>query len=180
MKPIHRFSPILAATAVALCAAAAAPAARAVPIPSTLSPAAHESPRLHVGARGVQVYQCRARPGGHAWTLVAPEADLFDSDGRLVGSHGAGPSWRFVDGRRVTARLKARADAPRPDDIPWLLLETRTQWPGEGRTGTHGRLTSIQRIHTRGGAAPDAGCDTATAGSTVRVPYTAEYVLYGH
>lgn len=176
MNPFrHPLTPL----AAALLAAGIALPARAVAVPTALSPAAHESPHLHVGARGVQIYECRARPGGHAWTLIAPEADLFDADGRRIGSHGAGPYWRFVDGSRVTARVKARVAAPQPEDIPWLLLEAQSQWPGEGRTGAHGRLTSIQRIHTRGGAAPAEGCDTATAGNSVRVPYTAEYVLYG-
>lgn len=38
---------------------------------------------------------------------------------------------------------------------------------------------AIRRLHTVGGMAPAAGCGPATLGATVRVPYAADYFLYG-
>jgi hypothetical protein len=46
------------------------------------------------------------------WTLKAPEADLFDANGRAIGRHYAGPTWELMDGSEVVGKFKARADAP--------------------------------------------------------------------
>jgi hypothetical protein len=45
----------------------------------------------------VQIYSC----SGTAWTLVAPRADLYDSRGKLVATHFAGPTWQAKDGSSV-------------------------------------------------------------------------------
>lgn len=177
MKNPVSLAPLAAAVAVQAfaavtpsCAHAAAPM-----VPPSLAPAAHETLRLGVSARGVQVYECRRTADGAAWTFVAPVADLYDADGRHVGTHGAGPHWRFSDGSHVSGRLRARADAPQPDAIPWLLLDAHARWP-------HDRLavlSSIQRVNTRGGLPPAANCDPARVGHAVRVPYSADYLFYG-
>jgi hypothetical protein len=36
----------------------------------------------------------------------------------------------------------------------------------------------IQRLYTVGGNAPSGGCEQASAGSEVRVPYSAEYRFF--
>jgi hypothetical protein len=64
--------------------------------------------------------------------------------------------------------------SPDATSIPWLLVKVLTH---EG-TGMLSRATSIQRINTKGGKAPDAGCDAAHAGEEVRVSYSADYVFY--
>lgn len=170
MTPLHPLVASLAALASALLAAGTALSAHTVDVPAPLAPAAHEALAMQVGARGVQIYECRVGADGAAWAFVAPEAELFDRDGRRVGTHGAGPHWRFADGREVGGRVKARVDAPRPDAIPWLLLEAQDRLA---------RLRSIQRINTAGGQPPAAGCDPARTGDRVRVPYTADYLFYG-
>jgi len=173
MKIRHLFRTALAAALLSTFAATGAQAT--VPaVPSSLAPAVHETLRLSVSARGVQIYECRKAGDGAAWTFVAPDADLVDADGRHVGTHGAGPHWSFADGSRVTGRVKARADAPQPDAIPWLLLDAHARWPHD-RLGTE---SSIQRVNTRGGQAPAAGCDPALVGSAARVPYSADYHFY--
>ncbi|TMH88343.1 MAG: DUF3455 domain-containing protein, partial [Betaproteobacteria bacterium] len=78
-----------------------------------------------VPAKGVQIYECRARKdqvGGYEWAFVAPEADLFDAGGNRIGRHHAGPHWESTDGSKVLGTVKERADAPAADTIPWLLL----------------------------------------------------------
>lgn len=156
--------------AIALAACGTAPR-----VPEALAPAAHEQPVLTIRATGVQIYQCRSdAAGAPAWASVAPEAELFDARGRSIGTHGAGPHWTAHDGSRVVGKLKARADAPQPGAIPWLLLDATAS----AAPGVFGHVTSIQRLRTAGGLAPAGGCRTGTTGATARVPYTADYVLF--
>ena len=151
----------------------------AFPVPDTLKPAATESALATVAARGVQIYECRAKKDdarSTEWAFVAPEADLFDAQGRPVGKHYAGPKWESADGSKVAGTVKARADAPRAGAIPWLLLTTRS----EGPDGAFAKATSIQRINTVGGVAPAADdCTAASLATSARVAYTADYVMFG-
>jgi hypothetical protein len=143
------------------------------PVPETLRTAG-ERPAMTVPARGVQIYECRARKdGGFDWTFVAPDAELFDARARSIGRHGAGPFWQASDGSRIVGTLKAKADAPAPAAIPWLLLTTKSVGPAGAFSG----VTSIQRINTAGGVAPSAPCTEGLQGTTARVPYTADYIF---
>ncbi len=162
----------LAAALPLLLAACASPPA--VSWPAGLAPAPGESWLMTVPARGVQIYECRAGAAGASWAFVAPEAELFDAASRPIGRHGAGPVWQAADGSRVEGTLVARADAPVADAIPWLLLKTRSTGP----TGRFSQVTTIRRIHTVGGTAPRSGCGPESLGSTARIPYTADYLLY--
>lgn|SRR5205809_392563 len=158
-----------------LAACAGTPPAPAVP--DNLKPPAGESLVSVLRARGVQIYECRAKkddPAALEWAFVAPEAELFDTNGKPVGHHGAGPHWQAADGSKIVGTVKARADAPQPGAIPWLLLTARSV----AGDGTFSRVTSVQRVATVGGVAPADGCSSATLGKTGRVAYTADYVMY--
>jgi hypothetical protein len=158
-------------SAVLLSACASAP-----PVPSVLVPAG-ESAVGRIAARGVQIYECRAKagaPGGTEWAFVGPEADLFDASGYPAGKHYAGPHWEAGDGSKVVGSVKARVDAPVAGAIPWLLLTAKSV----GNNGKLSKVTSIQRVNTVGGVAPAAGCDATTIGKGARVPYSADYVLF--
>lgn len=157
------------------CASAPAPAP-AVPLPDNLKASATEAAIGTLAARGVQIYECRAKkdnPNAAEWAFVAPEADLFDGAGRKVGTHYAGPHWESQDGSKLVGAVKARADAPQAGAIPWLLLTTKSV----GGAGSLAKVSGIQRIHTTGGLAPTAGCGMSTLGAKSRVTYTADYVL---
>lgn len=161
----------LSASAVLLATACAAP-----PLPSVLDPGPGTRLMTTLSAIGVQIYECRAGAAGAApaWTFVAPEAELFDDARRRVGGHGAGPHWALADSSRIVGSVRARADAPRADAMPWLLLETRS-------TGGAGRLAAVhrvQRVRTEGGIAPAGGCDAQRIGQQVRMPYRADYRLF--
>lgn len=143
-------------------------------IPAMLQPAAGESLAMTVTAAGVQIYECRATadaPAGHAWAFVAPEAELFDAKGEGIGHHGAGPYWQAADGSRVVGKVKARADAPVANTIPWLLLTTESTGP----QGRFSKVSSIQRIDTVGGAMPTTACTRQAIGTLARIHYTAVY-----
>jgi len=166
----------LLALLVAGCASLVPPAGM-VTVPDKLRPGANESLATLVPARGVQIYECRARkdpPGGYEWAFVAPEADLFDRRGNRIGRHYAGPHWEANDGSKIMGMVKERADAPVADAIPWLLLSAQSVGP----EGSFSRVTSIQRVNTVGGVAPKAGCSQATAGTAARVGYAADYYLF--
>jgi hypothetical protein len=168
-KFIVPFLPLL----VAACASLQKPAPT-VKVPDKLQPPAKESLAMVVPAKGVQIYECRAkkdRAGAYEWAFVAPEADLFDTSGRKIGRHYAGPHWESTDGSKVAGTVKARTDAPQADAIPWLLLITKSV----GSQGVFRKTTSIQRVNTVGGVEPKTGCSESTAGTTARIPYTADY-----
>ena len=144
-------------------------------VPDTLKPGADETMAMIVPAKGVQIYECRAaKDGQHAWTFVAPEADLFDTSGNKIGRHYAGPHWEGSDGSKFVGAVKARADAPVANAIPWLLLGAKSL----AKSGSFANVTSVQRVNTVGGVAPLDGCSQATAGTTARIDYTADYVLF--
>jgi hypothetical protein len=142
--------------------------------PQQLQPPANEQLLLRVRAKGDQIYTCKVEAGQFAWTLKAPDAQLFDKDGKAFGKHFAGPSWQANDGSRVTGKAIANAPSPDADSIPWLLVTILTH---EG-PGVLSRATTIQRLNTKGGKAPATGCDAAHAGQEARVPYSADYLFY--
>jgi len=161
---------------VAACASREPPTSM-VKVPDKLKPGQNESLAMIVPAKGVQIYECRARKdqvGAYEWAFVAPEADLFDARGNRIGRHYAGPHWESTDGSKILGTVKERADAPVADAIPWLLLAANSV----GSEGSFSKVTSIQRVNTVGGVAPKAGCSQATAGTPARVNYTADYYFF--
>jgi hypothetical protein len=145
-------------------------------VPPGLVPAG-ERPVDRLFARGVQIYTCRAKASASdatEWVFVGPEAQLFDMQGAVAGTHYAGPHWEAADGSKIVGAVKARADAAEAGAIPWLLLSARSV----GGTGRYAQVTSVQRVNTSGGSAPAQDCGAGTLGTTVRVPYTADYVLF--
>ena len=129
-----------------------------------------------VPAKGVQIYRVPSKKdqaGAYEWAFVAPEADLFDTNGSKIGRHYAGPHWESTDGSKIAGMVKANSDAPQADAIPWLLLVTKSVGP----QGLFSKITSIQRVNTVGGVAPKTGCSQSTVGTNKRIPYTADYYL---
>jgi hypothetical protein len=172
-------TPLALALPVLFAACASAPPAAPVDVPPALRARADEALVAAVEAKGVQIYECRVRkdqPGIAEWAFVAPEAELFDAQGKKAGTHGTGPFWQANDGSRVVGRVKARAAAPDAGSIPWLLLET-TPTPGAA-SGVFSKISSIQRVNTVGGEAPPSGCTVASLGKVERVGYTADYLLF--
>jgi len=143
-------------------------------VPLSLAAPPTESLVHVLRAQGVQIYACKADDGAHyAWTLVEPEAILYDHSGKQVARHYAGPTWEADDGSTATGTVVAHEDSPDPASIPWLRIRTTTT--GDGYlAGTR----TVQRLYTVGGKAPSGGCSTATAGTAARVPYTAAYYFY--
>jgi hypothetical protein len=143
-------------------------------VPQKLQPPANEQLLMQLHAKGDQIYTCKADGEQFGWTLKAPEAQLFDKSGKLYGKHFAGPSWEAGDGSRIVGKAAANAPSPDADSIPWLLV-TVVSRSGDG---AFARVTSIQRLNTKGGKAPASGCDSAHAGQEVRATYSADYLFF--
>ena len=165
----------LVAVALAGCAATPTVPTATESVPAKLQPAG-EKLVMVVPASGVQVYECRAKTGGDAeWAFVAPEADLYDTRGTRIGKHYAGPHWEALDGSKVVATVRERADSPSPEAIAWLLLNAKAVG---SPAGSFSHVTSIQRVNTVGGMAPRAGCTLAAVGQRAKVAYRADYVFF--
>jgi hypothetical protein len=145
-------------------------------VPEKLMPPAGEKLVLYAHASGKQIYLCQRRAGQKAeWSLKAPEATLFDTDRKQIGEHFFGPRWRHKDGSEVTGKVIAKMDSPGADSVPWLLMRASDH---SGR-GVFDHVTSIQRIHTVGGAPPPStACLENSLGREAPVPYSADYYFY--
>ena len=126
-------------------------------------------------ASGFQIYACRAGTDGKfTWTLKAPDAELTDRNGKVIGSHFAGPTWKLKDGSEVTGKALAHVDSPTPDSIPWLLVSV----VNHSGKGVLTNVTTIQRVHTHGGNPPSEGCDESHRDAETKSSYTADYYFY--
>jgi hypothetical protein len=138
---------------------------------AAVAPPERSVPLLEVVADGVQIYNCDVKEGRFEWSFRAPEAILFDKEGRQVGTHFAGPTWKMSDGSAVVGEVIARADAPDPGGIQWLLLRAKNH---EG-SGILSAVAYIRRTETKGGIAPKTGCDARHTAEQARMRYSAIY-----
>jgi len=145
-------------------------------VPAQLKPPDDQPLIVEAHAKGFQIYSCKNDDGKYAWSFKGPEAELFDKAGKAVGRHFAGPTWEWRDHSQVTGKMVTSSPSPDADSIPWLLL-TVTNHSGEGVLA---HVKSIQRLNTKGGKAPAAGCGAAHEGQETRAVYSADYLFYGN
>ena len=129
---------------------------------------------LEVEADGVQIYDCESKAAASEWSFKGPEANLFDKQGRQIGTHFAGPTWKMDDGSTIVGEVIAKADAPASDAIQWLLLRTKSH---EG-SGVLSKADFIRRTDTKGGVAPKTCCDATGASPQARMRYSAIYQFF--
>lgn len=144
-------------------------------LPAALQPPAGYTAAFTAKASGVQIYTSTADGGGAAkWTFEAPLAELSAPGGII--HHYAGPSWEAADGSKLTRDMAAPVTSvpakAAPADIPWLLIKV----VADPAAGVLSKIGFVQRIETKGGAAP--ATPPVRAGTKVGVPYTATYVFY--
>lgn len=137
------------------------------------APAGYKSV-LTTHAKGEQIYQCALKQGEYIWETQAPDAQLFDDQGKLVGNHSAGPVWEYKKGSRVVGRVLKKVDIQPELSISWLLVEIVSH-QGDG---LFSNVDFINRINTHGGLAPTSGCNANHLGSEKRIAYTADYIFY--
>ena len=164
-----------------LLAVAAQASGQALPrpdVPDKIEAPANEQVVLMAHGSGAQIYVCRAGADGKpAWSLKAPEAELRDSQGAIVGHHSAGPTWKYKDGSEISGKAVERVNAPDSASIQWLLVSI-THHSGK-KNGGFSHVTSVQRINTQGGMPPtDSDCNTSKLNTEVKSPYSADYYFY--
>jgi hypothetical protein len=163
--------------AVVVAGCASATIATEPVVPEALKVPPTQKLLLKTSADGFQIYRCKMSSADSTrfeWAFLAPEAVLFDSTGKRIGKHYAGPTWELDDGSKVVGEVKARDDGPDAGAIPWLLLAAKSA----SGTGVLGQVQSIQRIATVGGKAPASSCNAGEAGQEARVAYKAAYYFY--
>jgi hypothetical protein len=138
---------------------------------AAVMPPEGSAPVLELDADGIQIYTCDAKGDGFEWSFKAPEANLFDNQGRQVGTHFAGPTWKIDDGSEVVGEVVAKADAPEPSAIQWLLLRAKG-------SGVLSAVAYIRRAETEGGIAPSTGCDASHVSQQARMRYSATYQFF--
>lgn len=144
-------------------------------VPDNIKAPSGEKIVLQAHASGSQIYVCQqGTDHKFGWVLKAPEAELHDQQGAIIGRHFAGPTWKHNDGSEVTGKAVAKVDSPDADSIPWLLVNVT----GHSGNGVLSGVTSIQRINTKGGQAPAGGCDASKESAEVKISYTADYYFY--
>ena len=139
-------------------------------VPEILKPPGAETILLKAVGSGKQIYACQAS----GWVLERPQAELSDSQGKIIGKHYQGPTWEAADGSKVVGEVQQHANSPHAGAIPWLLLKAKST---QG-TGIFGHVTYIQRVNTVGGAAPPDGCDRSHTNAEVAIDYHADYYFY--
>lgn len=142
---------------------------------AAVAPPAGSALVLELFADGVQIYTCDPKDGGgYSWTFNAPDAKLFDKDGRQVGTQFSGPTWELDEGSGVNGEVVAKADAPEPGAIQWLLLRVSSH-QGSGALSVVGY---IRQVNTKGGLAPTQGCDAQHLSEQARMRYSATYQFF--
>ena len=153
------------------------PAKESAPdVPDAIAVPAGLEPVLFVRAKGSQIYTCQAGADGKlSWTLKGPEAELKDRKDKVIGQHSIGPTWKLKDSSEVTGKAVGHVDSLDPDSIPWLLVNVESH-AGKGLLSN---VTTIQRVHTRGGKpGNDDVCDESHKGTETKSSYTADYYFY--
>ena len=147
-------------------------------VPPKIAAPPNEDVVLVAHASGSQIYVCQVGTDQKlSWTLRGPEAELSDDSGKNIGRHFAGPTgptWRLNEGSEVTGKKDTSEDAQDAGAIPWLRLKST----GHSGNGDFAKVTTIQRIHTKGGQPPATGCDDSHRGAEVKSPYSADYYFY--
>ncbi len=164
----------LPALAAATCALAA------VPTPSGISAAirapANEEAAFVLRGEGSHAFECRplaSDPNRFGWAFATPDITLYDA-GRPIARHVAENTWEALGDRSsVTGVLRSRQDAGAAN-LPWVLFRAQST----PDAGLFAGVTSVQRVNTSGGVAPDSGCDASNAGKEARVTVAADYYFY--
>ena len=189
---------LLAAALIGLAALGSAEPLRAAKItppavPDTIAIEAGHEPFLIAHAVGTQNFLCVPNEfsEGLSWTFTGPQATLFDDKLRQIGTHFLSHNADVPGSHNATWQLGSDSSAVwavtygvsidpqwvEPGAIPWFSLKVIGREDGPtGGTDLSG-TTWIQRIHTVGGARPDAS-ECTSAGKWRMVPYAAQYVFY--
>ncbi len=145
-----------------------------ISVPEQIKVPAGFKPILMAHAKGDQIYQCSLNNGEYIWEVQAPDAKLFDAQGKIVGNHSAGPLWEYKEGSQVVGKVLKKLDKTPESAISWLLVEVISH---KGN-GLFSKVAYINRINTEGGLPPSIPCNANHIGGEKRINYKADYIFY--
>jgi uncharacterized protein DUF3455 len=170
------------------------------PTPAEIQVPSGNTAFLKGHAMGTQNYICQVSESGFFWKFIGPQATLFVTlqwggteilqqitthflSPNPVESGVARATWQSsIDTSAAWAKAIASSTDARyvaPGAIPWLLLQVVGTRLGPSGGSLLTPTTYIQRLNTSGGVMPATGCsDASQVGSTVFVPYSADYYFY--
>ena len=169
---------VIAAAALSACAMSPKPMmASQDSLPEAVRVPMGHSVAMETVGSGELTYECRAKaamPSEYEWVFIGPNATLKNRMGTAVGKYYGPPAtWEAMDGSKITATQLAVAPAG-TGNIPYQLVKAN---PAMG-TGAMSGISHVQRVATRGGAAPGMACSTATSGQRQVVSYQADYIFW--
>ena len=129
-------------------------------------------PVMEFTGHGTQVYSCQQAGTAYSWSLLGPDAHMFDANGKIVARHFYGPSWQANDSSEIKGKVTLANAAP--FNAPWLVLQVVSE---QGQ-GIFAHVTTIVRTDTHGGGAPTIACSVVEKGQTVKIPYNARYTFF--
>ena len=164
------------AAALAGCGGMMASSSMTAPtVPAAVAVPAGNKLVLVLVGEGMLTYECRANAAGaptpFGWSPPAPDAQLKEKSGAVVGKYYPGPTWEHNDGSKVTG--KQLAVSPATTGIALQLVQANPATGNGMMTG----VTYIQRLNTVGGT-PAGMCDTTNSGAKQVVKYSADYYFY--
>jgi len=163
--------PMIAASGLAL-AAIAPPSG----LTAAITAPPDEEAAFMLRGEGTHSFECRplpTDPSKFAWAFGAPKVTLYDA-GRPVARHAAENTWEATGDRSsVSGAIRARQDGGSAS-LPWLLYRAQST----PDAGLFADVSSVQRVNTLGGVAPEIGCDASNAGKEASVVVAADYYFY--
>jgi hypothetical protein len=169
---------MVAAALLAGCAVVPTPSTPGAPAAPSLGffshikvPSGYE-PALRLTGKGVQIFRCEAVDGEYLWRFRQPEADLTDDQGQPIARHGANFTFEHRDGSRLVAAITEYEDAPKRDDLRWVLMTAKAFG-----NGAFANIAYVQRVNTSGGM-PPASCRQPDLNRLLRVNFTADFIFY--
>jgi hypothetical protein len=100
---------------------------------------------------------------------------MYDAAGKVAARHFYGPTWQANDGSEIKGSVLVANPSPAgPRNAPWLVLHVIP----DQRQGLFAQATTVTRTDTDGGGPPVQPCTTADQGMTVKVPYSARYIVF--
>lgn len=143
-------------------------------LPALIQVAAGNKLVLEAQAEGTITYECRKEKDpltAYKWTMVKPQAVLKNSEGKEIGTYSGPPArWAMKDGSFVTGSQVA-VSPNGEKNIPLQLAKADVS----GGLGELTAITYIQRVNTKGGAAPKGKCSESNEGEKAEVDYSAQY-----
>ena len=143
-------------------------------LPALIQVAAGNKLALEAEAEGTITYECRKEKDpltAYKWIMVSPQAVLKNSAGKEIGTYSGPPArWSLKDESFVTGSQVA-VSPNGEKNIPLQLAKADVS----GGLGELTAVTYIQRVNTKGGAAPKGKCSESNEGEKSQVQYRALY-----